>query len=135
MRRLALVQPRALAVAADGDSRSTVGVLPPVSWLVVSALAGVSLALVVRRRTLTLFVLPALAVLPWLGFARPILLMWSGPLMALIWIAFGVGIAHDALAPRAIPSMVRRVDRAAVVFLLSVAVLRCYRMDADAVER
>ena len=111
-----------LAVVPAGAAASGIGLLPPLWWLAASAAAGVALAHAVSDRAVALLLLPAVAVVPWLGITAPISLIWSGPLIGLIWFAVVAGLAYDVLASRA-GAIGNRLDRTAAAFVVALLIL------------
>jgi hypothetical protein len=91
----------ALAVTSETGAASRVGVLPPL-WLLAAFLV-VSCAVVAMRRPAPASAAPLfltlLLWLPWLPGSIPAsFALWTGPSVALVWIAVGVCIAAERLA-------------------------------------
>jgi hypothetical protein len=111
-----------LAVVPVGSTVSPLGLLPPIWWLAVSALGALAIAHAISDHTVALLFLPFVSVVPWLGVTAPVFLIWTGPLIALIWIAVVAGVGYDLLVSRA-GAMMARLDRTAAAFALALVTL------------
>jgi hypothetical protein len=111
-----------LGVAVVDNAASTVGFLPPLWWLIVCGSLGMLLARTASRTTIELIALTGVAFLPWLGLASPLSLMWTGPVLALIWIPVIVAVACDSTSDRFRASISRHLDRASAAFVVALVV-------------
>jgi hypothetical protein len=87
-------------VDAENDA-PYVGVLPPVSWLVVLLVAAIALTMVIRPspRAVSPLWLSAVVLLPWLPLPVPLsAFIWTGNLLLWLWAAIGVALAAPAVS-------------------------------------
>ncbi len=85
-----------------GSPHFVVGLLPPLWTAVPLACAGCAFAILCRKVSIGLVLLPALALVPWLGARVPAALLWGGPFVLFLWALLLVPLggalrAHSAL--------------------------------------
>jgi len=86
--------------AAPGGPLSYVGLLPPLTWLVLFLLIAALVAILLRpsARTVAPLWLSAVAILPWLPFRLPLsVFIWTGNALLWLWTLIALAIVGPAL--------------------------------------
>ena len=117
----------ALAVVRQGADAVSAGLLPPLWGLAALCAAGTVVALRWRDIPEGLLILPLIAVVPWLGFGPLGMLIWSGPVIVIVWVLVLLGswLAQRSVSEGSGSLLIGRAGTAGLAAAIVMLVFAC----------